>query len=63
MISECMILTAAHCLVGRKIEELLVVVGDTQRFVKNLARKHTQLNKCSYIRNMMQSLLIETSLC
>ena len=39
VISECMILTAAHCLFGRNITELLVVVGDTQRFVKEFSEK------------------------
>ncbi len=42
IISECMILTAAHCLFRQNIEELLVVVGDTQRFVKEFSEKtHT----------------------
>ncbi|XP_062523887.1 complement C2-like isoform X2 [Corticium candelabrum] len=39
VISERMILTAAHCLFGRNITELLVVVGDTQRFVKEFSEK------------------------
>ena len=39
LITECMILTAASCFTGHNLEELVVVVGDKQRFVKEFSEK------------------------
>ena len=61
MISECMILTAASCFIGRNTEELVVVVGDTQRLVKEFSEKsytikrvfiHEKFNVGNFNRNV-----------
>ena len=45
LISDCFILTAAHCASGFKPDNLMVVLGDTERYVKEYTEKTFAVDK------------------
>ena len=45
IIGDCWVLTAAHCLQGYQKENFLVVVGDTERYVRQFTEKTYTVDK------------------
>ena len=65
LISDCFILTAAHCASGFKPDNLTVVLGDTVRYAKEYSEKIFALDKIHVHNNYEHESgsLIVTSLC
>lgn len=45
IVGDCWVLTAAHCVVDRDVSNLLVVAGDTMRFVKEYSEETYVVDK------------------